>query len=169
MFSCSNNVNLYYYCVENRDGVVTEEFTKSDYYTADQRGVIAYESQLNHNKTIIRNWKFPSLKGRIAEELDFSFSGINYISSILGKKVININGQEYEIIKYNIDQVLSQDEESNKFFVKEFGIILETFWKRNFIQIAEIYDKSNTTIKFLINEIIEDQNFMWNQNNIGSE
>lgn len=168
IFSCSDDVTLHYHCVENRDGVVTEEFTKSDYYTADKRGVIAYESQLNYNSTIIRNWKLSPSKGRIGEELEFSFNGINYISRILDKKVIRINSREYELVKYNIDQILSQDEESNKFFVKEFGVIMETFWKKSFIQIVDLDHKSNTTLKFLIDEIIEDQDFMWNQSNIGN-
>ena len=106
---------------------------------------------------------FPNPSGEIGKVLEFSEDENIYISVLLDRKTIKFEGKNYNIVKYNIDQSLSQDEESNKIFVHEFGVIIETYWKKNFFQVKEVNNNRNKVLEHLTSEIINDEQFLWNQ------
>ena len=48
------------------------------------------------------------------------------------------SGKKYEVIKFFLDEESSSDEESEKYYCKEFGIFYETFWRHTTIETESI-------------------------------
>lgn len=166
LVSCTNEINIEHTYLEHREGKISSPKIKFDKYLFNAEGNMEYFSVFKNELTISRKWVFPNPENKIGERLEVGENEKRYLSTLIDKKHINLNGKTFEVIKYNIDKVLSYDEESNKIFVEGFGVIIETFWKRNKYQVVETnYSiEENETLKLIINELVNDERFIWSQN-----
>lgn len=158
--SCHNEITIQLECEEFRRGSLRKTFFKLDTIEKIEEGRIIYNSTMDLGEKYNRKWILPHINSK-----DSILNYNNYegecISKLLTTKRVITKDKEYEIIKYRIDDLAWIDEESNKFYCQEFGVILETFWKRNYIKTTKFNGQINENLNCIIEEIILDERFMW--------
>jgi len=159
-FSCQNEHVFRRECEYYRDGKIQEVFSKRDTIKYTDSTLI-YSSKLEGEFSTHGKWILPS-----SDEKQRKVLNNNTASYLVKNKEFVIDGKIFHVTKYFVDNVMSADEESNKFYCKEFGIIIETFWPKNYIKTVKIEGVENPILNQLISKIMEDEAFMWHQNEL---
>jgi len=165
LFSCNSQSTYEHKYLEIRNSEINSPKSKIDSYFYNTKGNIEYTSILKDDNDFVRHWIFPNPNTEIGESIEAENKEGLYQSKLIDKKIIFVDDNNYELIKYNIDYVFSSDEESNKIFVKGFGVIIETFWKRNKLTVIEMEPsaKFEDTLLELVMKAEKDKQFIWNQ------
>lgn len=150
LHSCNNQeyVEYNYSCEFIRRGKLADTFMKEDVSQLLNDSILQYTSLLHVDSEYQRDWLLRRPQLYDDRPYEYVVNEKEYSSKLIGVHKLNLANRTIEVFEYRIDEHSSIDEESNKFYVEEYGVIVETFWKRNCIKVVPNNNKE-------LNELID--------------